>query len=151
LRHAVVRILPYAPDQLLDLVGDVDAYPQFVPWIRAMRTWNRRESAPGLRDLDAEVQVGFSFLKERFSTRVRRDANTRTITVSLLHGPFRRLLNHWRFSPHPNGTQVDFDIDFEFKSPLLDRMLKANFEHAVERLIACFEGRAAQLYGGRPT
>jgi coenzyme Q-binding protein COQ10 len=147
LRHAVVRILPYTPEQLFDLVGDVDAYPQFVPWIRTMRTWNKRESASGVSDLDAEVQVGFSFLTERFSTRVRRDANARAITVSLLHGPFRRLLNRWRFSAHPSGAQVDFDIDFEFKSSLLERMLKANFEHAVERLIACFEDRAKVLYG----
>lgn len=149
MRHAVVRHLTYTPEQLFDLVGDVDAYPQFVPWIRTMRTWNRRETAPGVTELDAEVSVGFSFLRERFSTHVRRDANTRQITVSLLNGPFRRLLNHWRFSPHPMGTQVDFDIDFEFKSRLLDSFLTANFSHAVDRLIACFEDRARVLYGPR--
>jgi coenzyme Q-binding protein COQ10 len=148
LRHAVVRRLPYTPEQLFGLVGEVDAYPEFVPWIRTMRTWNKRERAPGVSELDAEVSVGFSFLSERFSTRVRRDAGAHEITVSLLHGPFRRLLNRWRFSADPIGARVDFEIDFEFKSQLLDRMLKANFEHAVERLIACFEDRAVALYGG---
>jgi coenzyme Q-binding protein COQ10 len=139
-------VLPYSPEQLFDLVGDVDAYPQFVPWISSMRTWNRRE-AEGVSLVDAEVQVGFSFLRERFSTKVRRDANTHEITVSLLHGPFKRLRNHWRFSPHPTGTQVDFDIDFEFKSRLLETLLKANFHHAVDKLIACFDARAEALYG----
>lgn len=147
MRHAVVRVLPYAPEQLFDLVGDVDAYPQFVPWIKSMRTWNRRQSDPGVSHLDAEVEVGFSFLNERFSTHVRRDAGGREITVSLLHGPFKRLRNHWRFEAHPTGTQVFFDIDFEFKSRLLDGLLKANFHHAVDRLIACFDERAAALYG----
>jgi coenzyme Q-binding protein COQ10 len=146
LRHSVVRLQTYSPEQLFDLVGDVDAYPQFVPWILSMRTWNRRE-ADGVSFLDAEVQVGFSFLKERFATHVRRDANTREITVSLLHGPFKRLRNHWRFSPHPTGTQVDFEIDFEFKSKLLEILLKANLHHAVDRLIACFDARAETLYG----
>jgi coenzyme Q-binding protein COQ10 len=146
LRHSVVRLLPHSPEQLFALVGDVDAYPQFVPWIRTMRTWNTREGEPGVSQLDAEVSVGFSFLKERFATHVRRDANTLEITVSLLHGPFKRLRNHWRFQPHPTGTQVDFDIDFEFKSGLLDALLKANFHHAVDRLIACFEDRAKALY-----
>jgi coenzyme Q-binding protein COQ10 len=149
LRHSVVRHLPYPPEQLFELVGDVDAYPQFVPWIRTMRTWNRRETAPGVSELDAEVSVGFSFLKERFSTHVRRDANTREITVSLLNGPFKRLRNHWRFSPHASGSQVDFDIDFEFKSRLLESLLAANFHHAVDRLIACFDARAEALYGKR--
>ena len=149
MRHSVVRHLPYAPEQLFDLVGDVDVYPQFVPWIRTMRTWNKRETAPGVSELDAEVSVGFSFLKERFSTHVRRDANTREITVTLLSGPFKRLRNYWRFSPHPTGTQVDFDIDFEFKSRLLESLLAANFHQAVDRLIACFEARAEALYGKR--
>ena len=147
MRHAVVRVLPFTPEQLFDLVGDVDAYPRFVPWIQTMRTWNKREEAPGVTVLDAEVSVGFSFLKERFSTRVRRDANAQEITVSLLHGPFKRLLNSWRFSAHPLGAQVEFDIDFEFKSRLLDGLLKANFHHAVDRLIGCFDDRAAELYG----
>lgn len=147
MRHAVKRILPYAPEQLFALVGDVDAYPQFVPWIRTMRTWNERQTAPDVSELDAEVQVGFSFLKERFATHVRRDTGARTITVSLLSGPFKRLLNRWRFEPHPIGTQVFFDIDFEFKSRLLETLLAANFHHAVDRLIACFDARAEALYG----
>lgn len=150
MRHAVVRILPYAPKQLFDLVGDVAAYPQFVPWIQTMRTWNQRQEASGARLVDAEVQVGFSFLKERFSTRVRLEDDTRRITVSLLNGPFRRLLNHWRFEPHPTGTQVVFDIDFEFRSKILDALLAANFHHAVDRLIGCFEDRARALYGAPP-
>jgi coenzyme Q-binding protein COQ10 len=147
LRHSVLRVLPYTPEQLFDLVGGVDAYPQFVPWIRTMRTWNKREAEAGVSLLDAEVSVGFSFLKERFSTRVRRDANRREITVSLLHGPFKRLLNHWRFEPHEQGAAVHFDIDFVFKSKLLDGLLAANFHHAVDKLIACFEARAEALYG----
>ena len=101
MRHSVVHLLPYTPEQLFDLVGDVESYPKFVPWIRTMRTWNARETAPGVSQLDAEVQVGFSFLTERFSTRVRRDVGAHEITVSLLHGPFKRLLNRRRFAPHP--------------------------------------------------
>jgi coenzyme Q-binding protein COQ10 len=145
-RHTVTRILPYAPEQLLDLVGDVRRYPEFVPWITAMRVWNEHEEAPGVRVLDAEAGVGFSFLREKFATRVRKDRNACTIQVSLLHGPFRRLANRWSFEPHPVGTQLKFEIDFEFKSKLLDVMLQANFERAVAKLIACFESRAMALY-----
>ncbi len=147
MRHAVTRVLPYSPEQLFDLVGDVERYPQFVPWIKTMRTWNRQDIGPGVTQLDAEVAVGFSFLRETFSTRVRRDADAGEITVRLLQGPFKRLLNQWRFSPHPTGVQVDFDIDFEFKSRLLDGLLRANFHHAVDRLIGCFDARAETLYG----
>jgi coenzyme Q-binding protein COQ10 len=146
-RHRLTRELPYTPDQLFTLVGDVQAYPLFVPWITSMRVWNPREEAEGIDTVDAEAGVGFAFLTERFSTRVRRDANTHEITVSLIRGPFRRLDNRWRFSGHPSGTLVDFSIDFEFKSRLLEALLAANLSRAVERLIGCFEDRAKALYG----
>jgi coenzyme Q-binding protein COQ10 len=147
LRHTVVRVLPYTPDQLFDLVGDVKSYPRFVPWITSMRVWNEREGAYGDSALDAEAAVGFSFLRERFSTRVKRDPAAGEITVDLLHGPFRRLFNRWRFHEDPGGTRIEFEIDFEFKSRLLHTLLAANFHHAVDRLIGCFEERAKALYG----
>jgi coenzyme Q-binding protein COQ10 len=147
LRHELTRVLPYRPDQLFELVGDVEQYPKFVPWISALRVWNQREVVPGVTSLDAEASVGFSFLRERFSTRVVRDAAARTITVSLLSGPFRKLHNRWKFVEHPTGTLVEFEIDFEFKIRMLDRLLDANFDHAVNRLIGCFDARAKALYG----
>ncbi len=127
------------------------AYPDFVPWITAMRTWNARSLEDGVETLDAEAGVGFSFLRERFSTRVRRDAQNRQIDVNLLSGPFRRLANRWQFfAAEEGGTRVEFDIDFQFKSRLLEALLSANFAHAVDRLMTCFEDRARALYGATP-
>ncbi|THD80788.1 MAG: type II toxin-antitoxin system RatA family toxin [Phenylobacterium sp.] len=148
MRHHVSKLLPFTPDQLFALVGDVAAYPDFVPWITAMRTWNARRLSEGIESVDAEAGVGFAFLKERFSTRVRRDARARQIDVSLLSGPFRKLENRWRFLDAGHGcTRVEFDIDFAFKSRLLEALLTANFGHAVDRLMQCFEARAKTLYG----
>ena len=147
MRHTVHRVLPYRPEQLFELVGDVEAYPQFVPWIVSMRVWNRRDDGADVTGMDAEAGIRFTFLKERFSTRIKRDAKAGEITVSLLSGPFRHLFNRWKFAPHPTGTAVDFSIDFEFKSKLLTKLLTSNFHHAVDRLMICFEERAKTLYG----
>jgi coenzyme Q-binding protein COQ10 len=145
--HRVTRILPYAPEQLAALVADVRAYPEFVPWVTSMRAWGEREEAPGIMVLDAEAAVGFSFLKERFSTWVRHDRNRHVVEVGLLRGPFKHLNNRWTFHPDPSGTRLEFMIDFAFKSRLLDAMLHANFDRAVSKLMGCFEARAAKLYG----
>lgn len=145
--HRVTRILPYRPEELFALVGGVRAYPEFVPWISSIRVWNERETAPGVTELDAEAQVGFAMIKERFSTSVKRDCNRRTIEVKLIRGPFRYLRNEWTFVPDDGGTRVEFFIDFEFRSKILDTVLQANFDPAANRLIGCFEKRAAQLYG----
>ena len=145
--HHVERVLPYAPDQLFELVGDVARYPEFVPWITHMAVRGPHSEGEGVDRLEAEAAVGFSFLKERFSTGVRRDHAARVIDVSLIRGPFKALANRWAFVAEGEGTRVVFDIDFAFKARLLDMLLSANFDRAVAALIGCFETRAAQLYG----
>ena len=144
--HHVERVLPYRPWDLFVLVGDVGRYPEFVPWVTSMTVGEVRPEGEGRDYLEAEAGVGFSFLQERFATSVRRDAPAGVIEVGLLRGPFRRLANRWAFVPVPGGTRVVFDIDFAFKTRLLDALLQANFDRAVGKLITCFEGRAAQLY-----
>jgi len=148
MRHQVSKVLPYAPEQLFQLVGDISKYPEFVPWITGMRTWNARPLGSGASSVDAEASVGFSFLKESFATRVRRDAHNRQIDVTLLAGPFRKLENRWRFIDAGHGhTRIEFEIEFVFKSRILEGILRANFAQAVDKLMGCFEARAKALYG----
>lgn len=147
----VTKVLPYQPDDLFRLVSDVDSYPQFLPWVSSLRSWNRAADPDGVARVDAEAKVGFAIVRETFATRVRMDERARKIEVGLLYGPFRKLRNVWRFEPAEGGTKIEFEIDFEFKSRLLDALLAANLRYAADRLIACFEGRARKLYGGRPS
>jgi coenzyme Q-binding protein COQ10 len=149
LRHGLTRDLPYAPGDLFDLVGDVEAYPQFVRWISDLRVRDRRDEGGGVAVLDAEAQVKFLVISERFATRVRLDRPRMAIDVALLSGPFSKLENRWRFEPHGQGARIRFDIDVEFRSRLLRGLLAANAERAANRLVQCFEERAAQLYGRR--
>ena len=147
--HHVERILPYRPWDLFVLVGDVARYPEFVPWVTSMTVGDPRPEGEGRDCVEAEAGVGFAFLTERFATSVRRDAPAGVIEVGLIRGPFRRLSNRWRFEPCGEGTRVVFDIDFAFKTRILDALLVANFDRAVNKLIGCFEARAAQLYTPR--
>jgi coenzyme Q-binding protein COQ10 len=101
----------------------------------------------GASSLDAEAKGGFAMVKETFATRVKLNAVKHTIEVGLLYGPFRKFRNHWRFLPTKDGTKVEFEIDFEFKSRILDAILAANLHRAAEKLIGCFEARAKALYG----
>ena len=147
MRHRLSRHSPYTPEALFGLVGDVARYPEFVPWVRSLRTWNGRTEADGAEWVDAEVQVAFGPVRERFSTRVRRDPALKRIDADLIAGPFRRLRNRWDFVPEDGGTRIDFDIDFELKSRLLEGLLAGNFDRAAGRLLTCFEDRARALFG----
>ena len=140
------RDLPYPPAQLWEMVGDVERYPEFIPWIKSLRAYNRAVDLDVVR-FDADVAVGFKMLTERFSTRVTRAAAALLVDFDLIKGPFRRLQGRWTFTPIATGTKVAFDMDIDIKNPILDAIFKANFNLAVSKLLAIFEARAKQLYG----
>jgi len=145
-RYSLTRASPYTPEQLFELVADVDRYPEFVPWVTRLRASNRQVAEGGAVTLDAVADVGFSIIHERFATRVRLDPVALAVDVDLISVPFSRLSNQWRFASREGGAKVSFMIDFQFRSHLLDRLFASNFRHAADRLVGCFEARAARLY-----
>lgn len=142
--HAEKRVLPYSPRQLYDLVADVERYPEFLPWCLAARV--RRRSGPLVI---ADLVVGFKMVRERFTSRVQLgdDQFPPRIDVTYIEGPIRHLNNHWVFQDHEDGCLIDFYVDFEFHSRMLQRVMQPLFNEAVRRMVAAFETRARQLYG----
>ncbi len=136
--------MPYSAEQMFDLVADVDRYPEFLPWCRAARI-TRREGDVFWSDL----VIGFKMVRERFSSKVTL-ARPDVIDVKYITGPMRHLSNHWRFTAQPDGgCLVDFYIDFEFRSALIQRLIGVLFNEAVRRMVGAFEIRARALYGSR--
>ena len=140
--HAERRVLPYSPKQLYDLVAGVDLYPEFLPWCKAARI---RERKPNL--LVADLVIGFKVFRERFTSRVTLDPEGGRIDVTYAEGPFKFLKNHWVFLDHPEGCEIDFYVDFEFRSKILQAAMEALFHQAVKRMVGAFEQRAQALYG----
>ena len=142
--HAEQRLLPYQPQELFELVADVERYPEFLPWCKAARV-RQRESQE--RQIVADLVVGFKMVRERFTSRVDLEPEERVIRVQYVDGPFRYLNNTWQFIEHADGCMIDFYVDFEFRSRVLQKMLQPLFNEAVRRMVAAFEGRAKELYG----
>jgi coenzyme Q-binding protein COQ10 len=145
-RHSERKIVPFAPQQIFDLVADVPRYPEFLPWCTAARV--RRHEAPNV-EID-EVAIGFGPFHEKFVSRVilrTEDAGQLRIETVGIEGPFRTLSSRWTFQPHPGGTQIDFSLEFEFRSLLLQHTVRMLFAEAVRRMVTAFEVRARQLYG----
>jgi coenzyme Q-binding protein COQ10 len=86
--------------------------------------------------------------RERFTSIVKLDRSGQRIDVAYADGPFRHLNNHWHFTPHGNNhCRIDFFVDFEFRSAVLQKLIGVLFNEAVRRMVAAFEGRANKLYG----
>ena len=124
------------------VVSDVEKYPQFLPWVLALRVLSRRENG-----LTAEMAVGYGALRERYTSDVKLDPAIRRIDVTQIKGPFRTLENHWQFTPQGEGCEIAFSILFEFKSRLLHSVAGAKFEKVMLKMADAFEARAAALSG----
>ncbi|MBT5239789.1 MAG: type II toxin-antitoxin system RatA family toxin [Rhodospirillaceae bacterium] len=140
--HNEKRTLPYTQEQVFELVADVERYPQFLPWCIACR-----KTKPFDDGFEADLAIGFKMVRETFTSRVILSKADR-VDVVYKDGPFKHLSNTWKFSPtlDGKGCDIDFHLDFEFRSVLLQKLIGVLFEEAVRRMVSAFESRAADLY-----
>ena len=141
-RHSETKVLPYSPEQLFALVADIERYDEFLPWVVAVRIKSSTEA-----QTIADLVVGFNAFKERFTSRVTKQAPDKII-VDYVDGPLKYLHNEWKFTPAPGGgTELCFAVDFAFKSRLFETLAGQMFDRALRRMTSAFEQRAAALYG----
>jgi coenzyme Q-binding protein COQ10 len=95
------------------------------------------------------MAIGYKVFRERFTSIARIDRAAMRIDISYQEGPFRFLANHWVFERAPDGCAIDFYIDFEFSSHLLEKAITVVFNKAVSRMVEAFERRARAMYGQR--
>lgn len=136
-----------APEDLFDLVADVRSYPDFVPFIAAMRVIEESWAGEGVRTMIAETAVGYKFLRERFTTRVLLDRPHLKIDVSYLSGPFEALGNHWIFERLSDGsTMMDFCVEYEFRNPVLRVAFESARGTAAHMILEAFAKEAQRRY-----
>ena len=147
--HSEVKFLPYPPQVMFDLVADVAKYPEFLPWTAAARVRSRHPIAGG-EIMEADLVISFKVFREKFGSRVTLLPDQGRILTEYIDGPFRHLKSVWTFTPAPGGCQVSFQVDFEFKNPILAGIIGLVFNEAMTRVVRAFESRAAQLWGNAP-
>jgi coenzyme Q-binding protein COQ10 len=141
------RVRHSAPD-MFDLVADVEKYPQFVPLCRALKVKSRAAKGDGMTVMVADMTVAYKMVQQTFTSRVTLDRPGLIILVEYLDGPFSRLQNRWTFHPAGEGaSDVEFFIEYEFKSRTLALLMGAMFDTAFRKFAAAFEQRADAVYG----
>ena len=140
--HEEEKVLDYSVSQIFDLVIAVEEYPEFLPWCLSANV-----TKMGTRTFEADLVIGFKILRERFSSQITWE-RPESIEVIPIKGPFKRMRNSWRFTPQgKDSCKVNFYVDFEFRSRLLNKLIGALFFEAVSRMVIAFEQRASDLYG----
>jgi coenzyme Q-binding protein COQ10 len=141
------RRVRHAATDMFNLVADVDKYPQFVPLCSALAVKSRTEK-DGRTVLVADMTVAYKIIRETFTSRVTLDQQGLNILVEYLNGPFKRMQNRWTFYPvETKVCDVEFFIDYEFRSRTLAVLMGAMFDAAFRRFAVAFEQRADEIYG----
>ena len=142
---AIKKIIHCKKEQLVEMVLDIEKYPEFVPWCIEGEVHNRKESAD-LITFDGNLKVGKSILNETFRSQVSYYKEKDNIIVTNLDGPLKHLKNEWKFKEINNSTQLEFFIDFELKNPILNGIMKTSFELGLNKIAKAFEERALKIY-----
>ncbi|MBC2669489.1 type II toxin-antitoxin system RatA family toxin [Novosphingobium piscinae] len=147
-----VRRLPWSARQMFDLVADVGRYAEFLPWVVATRVRSDSET-----EMVADMLVGFSALREKFTSRVEKQAppegtgdaaDEGRIQVHYIDGPLRDLDNRWVFRPDgPDACEIDFCVEFAFRNALFQKLANQYLDKAFRKMVTAFEQRAAAVYG----
>ncbi len=147
-KFSTTRRVKHAAGDMFDLVADVEKYPQFVPLCHALTVRRRTEGENGTQIVISDMTVAYKLISERFTSKVTLDRPNLQILVSYLDGPFSRMENRWTFvEKGSKECEVQFAIDYDFRSRTLGMLMGAMFEAAFRRFSAAFEARANDVYG----
>jgi coenzyme Q-binding protein COQ10 len=142
------RRVRHSAADMFDLVADVESYPEFVPLCRDLKVRQRNPTGEGVEIVVADMTVSFQLVRQTFRSRVTLDKPNLEILVEYLQGPFSHMQNRWSFKPAGEGAcEVEFVIDYEFRSRTLALLMGSMFDLAFRRFAAAFEARADQVYG----
>ena len=141
MKHKERRVINHSPLNLFKLVSDVKKYPEFLPWCLGARVKNNSKN-----NFDADLIIGFKIYKEIYSSQVILDHVNKKIIVNYKDGPFEHLDNYWIFKDNMKGCEVEFMVDFKFKSVFLQTLMETLFSEAVRRMVGAFEKRADELF-----
>jgi coenzyme Q-binding protein COQ10 len=134
--------------EMFDLVADGEKYPDFVPLCSALKVRSRTDKGDGVTVLVADMTVAYKVIRQTFTSRVTLDRPNLKILVEYVDGPFKRMHNRWAFRGTGEwGCDVEFFIDYEFRSRTLSMLMGAMFDTAFRKFSAAFEKRADEVYG----
>ena len=139
--------VPYSADQMFDLVADIEAYPEFIPWCRALRVVKTEANGP-LTEKTSDMVVAYKSFREKFRSIATFNHDEYAISAHYLEGPFERLDTDWQFEGMgENGCRIHFRIAFAFRNFLLQATAQMIFDRAFSRMTDAFIERADDLYG----
>ena len=145
-KASVKRLIECKKDDLINLVLDIEKYPEFVPFCYDAKIYENKNEGD-LKKIIADLTIGKGPFKETYKSDVTFNKIDDVIFVKNIGGPLNHLLNNWKFNKKENVTEVTFDIDFEIKNKFLNSLMIVSFQFGLEKIADAFQKRAEKLFG----
>tara|TARA_B110000438_G_scaffold290725_1_gene326814 strand:+ start:507 stop:947 length:441 start_codon:yes stop_codon:yes gene_type:complete len=144
-KASVKRLIECSKNQLIDLVLDIEKYPEFVPFCLDAHVYEKNKKGE-LTLIIADLTIGKGPFKDTYKSDVKFNKKKNTIKVINIGGPLKHLENNWHFIDHTNGTEISFDINFEIENNFLDILMSKSFQFGLDKIADAFQKRAEDLY-----
>jgi coenzyme Q-binding protein COQ10 len=144
-KASIKKIIPCNKKDLIEMILDIEKYPDFVPWCLYGKIHEKLETEDFI-EIKADLKVGKKFINEVYSSLVLYSKKKDLITVANIEGPLKHLKNEWKFKEINNKTQLDFSIDFELKNNFLNMIMKNSFNFGLNKIADAFEERAKKIF-----
>ena len=144
-KASVKRLIGCKKEQLIDLVLDIEKYPQFVPFCLDAKIYERKEKGD-LLIIIADLTIGKGPFKDTYKSDVKFNKKNDSIYVTNLDGPLKHLENKWHFKEENSFTEVSFDVDFELKNDFLNIIMTKSFQFGLDKIADAFQKRAEELF-----
>ena len=144
-KASVKRLIECKKDQLIDLVLDIEKYPEFVPFCLGSHIYERNKEGNQTL-IVADLTIGKGPFKDTYKSDVKFNKEDSTINVTNIEGPLNHLENNWSFNETKVGTEISFDINFEIENKFLNVLMSKSFEFGLNKIADAFQKRAEDLY-----
>jgi len=145
-KASVKRLIECKKKDLIDLVLDIEKYPEFVPFCFGAKIYENKKEGD-LTKIIADLTIGKGPFKDTYKSDVKFNKTDSIIKVTNIGGPLNHLENTWYFRKHENGTEISFDIDFEIENKFLNIIMTKSFQFGLDKIADAFEKRAEELFG----
>jgi coenzyme Q-binding protein COQ10 len=144
-KASVKRLIECKKEQLIDLVLDIEKYPQFVPFCLDSKIHERKDKGDLLLII-ADLTIGKAPFKDTYKSDVKFNKKEDSIYVTNLDGPLKHLENRWHFKEENNFTEISFDVDFELQNDFLNIIMTKSFQFGLDKIADAFQKRAEELF-----
>jgi coenzyme Q-binding protein COQ10 len=142
---SIKKKIPCSKKNLIEMVLDIEKYPEFVPWCLDSEIHERTDKGDTI-EIKADLTIGKSFFRDTYKSFVVYNKSKDSIQVTNLDGPLKHLENEWFFNQDNDSSEVEFHVDFELKNKILNVLMIKSFDLGLKKIADAFEKRAIQLF-----